>query len=93
MRRREFITLLGGTMAAWPLGAVAQKNNVPRIGILLVGTSELMGPYREALRDLGYVDGKNIQIEVHSVQGQINRLDALAAELASSLDRRRLDVA
>jgi putative ABC transport system substrate-binding protein len=80
MRRREFITLLGGAAALWPTAARAQQR-VPRIGVLLVGGPEFMGPYREALRDIGYVEGKNLQIEVRSAQGQRDRLPELAAEL------------
>jgi putative ABC transport system substrate-binding protein len=83
MRRREFITLLGGTAAMWPLTTRAQQR-VPRIGVLLVISAELMGPYREMLRDLGYVEGKNIQFEVRSAQGQFSRLPELAAELVRS---------
>jgi putative ABC transport system substrate-binding protein len=85
MRRREFITLLGGTVAAWPLAARAQQpTKVPRIGVLLVSGTEPMGPFREALRDLGYAEGMNIQIEVRSAQSQVTRLPELAAELVRS---------
>ncbi|MFL5086074.1 MAG: ABC transporter substrate-binding protein [Xanthobacteraceae bacterium] len=55
-----------------------------RIGVLLLGGPEFMGPYRDALRDLGYVEGKNIQLEVRSADGQANRLPAVAAELVRS---------
>jgi putative ABC transport system substrate-binding protein len=78
MRRRAFITLLGGA-AVWPLAARAQQR-VPRVGVLLVAGAELMGPYREALRDLGYVEGNSIQIEVHSAQGQVERLPEFVAD-------------
>ena len=85
MRRREFITLLGGAAAAWPLAARAQQGErMRRTGVLLVGGPEPMGPFREALGDLGYVEGKNIQIEVRSAQGQDTRLPELAAELVRS---------
>jgi putative ABC transport system substrate-binding protein len=87
MRRRAFITLLGGA-AAWPLAARAQQERMRRIGLLLVSGPEPLGPFREALGDLGYVDGKNIQIEVRSAQGQDTRLPELAAELVRS----RVDV-
>jgi putative ABC transport system substrate-binding protein len=59
-----------------------------RIGLLLVGGPELLGPFREALADLGYVEGKNIQLEVRSAQGHYTRLPELAAELVRS----RVDV-
>ena len=80
--RRKFITLVGGA-ATWPLAANAQQR-VSRIGVLLVGGPEFMGPYREALRDIGYVEGRNIQFEVRSAQGQRDRLPELAAELVRS---------
>ena len=64
MRRREFIGVLGG-MAAWPLTAQAEQR-LPQIGILLIGGPEPMGPFYEALRDRGYVEGRNIQFVVRS---------------------------
>jgi len=70
MKRREFITLLA--VGAWPVVARAQQpTKVPRVGVLLVSGPEPLGPFREALRDLGYAEGKNIQIEVRSAQSQI----------------------
>jgi putative ABC transport system substrate-binding protein len=54
---------------------------VPRIGVLLVSGPEPMGPFREALRDLGYVEGRTIQVEVRSAEGKADRLPELAAEL------------
>jgi putative ABC transport system substrate-binding protein len=88
MKRREFITLLGGA-AAWPLAARAQQSErMRRIGILVVSGLEPLGPFREALGDLGYVEGKNIQIEVRSAEGQ----DARLPELATELVRSRVDV-
>jgi putative ABC transport system substrate-binding protein len=88
VRRRKFITLLGGA-AAWPLAARAQQGErVRRIGLLLVAGAEPLGPFREALGDLGYFEGKNIEIEVRSAQGQDARLPELAAELVRS----RVDV-
>jgi putative tryptophan/tyrosine transport system substrate-binding protein len=83
MKRRTFITLLGGAAAAWPLAARAQQK-IPQVGVLLVEGPELMGPYREALRALGYIEGKTIEIEVRSAQGQAGRLPELAAELVRS---------
>jgi putative ABC transport system substrate-binding protein len=88
VRRREFVTFLGGA-AAWPLAAGAQQGErMRRVGVLLVSGPEPLGPFREALGDLGYVEGKNIQIEVRSAQGQDTRLPELAAELVRS----RVDV-
>jgi putative ABC transport system substrate-binding protein len=80
MRRRECLALLGGGAMSWPFSALAQKK-IHRIGVLLLGGPQPMGPYREALRDLGYVEGRNVQFEVRSAQGQANRLPDLAAEL------------
>ena len=88
MNRRAFIALMGGA-AAGPLAARAQQaERMRRIGLLLVGGPEPLGPFREALADVGYVEGKNIQIEVRSAQGQDTRLPELAAELVRS----RVDV-
>jgi putative ABC transport system substrate-binding protein len=83
MRRREFIALLGGAVIHIPFVVRAQQR-VPRIGVLLIAGPELMGPYVGALRDLGYVEGKTIQIEVRSAQGQLDRIPELAAELVRS---------
>lgn len=84
MRRRGFIGFVGGA-ALWPLAARAQQpTKMQRIGVLLISGPEPMGPFREALRDLGYVEGKNIQIEVRSAQSQVARLPELAAQLVRS---------
>jgi len=89
MRRREFITLLGGAAAAWPLAARAQqRERVRRIGLLLATGPEPLGPFREALGNLGYVEGRNILIQARSAEGQDARLPELAAELVRS----RVDV-
>jgi len=87
MRRREFVTVVGGA-AVWPLAARAQQQRMRRIGLLLVSGPEPLGPFREALADLGYVEGKNIQLEIRSAQGQDTRLPELATELVRS----RVDV-
>src|SRR3954452_12467693 len=84
MKRRAFVGLIGGS-AAWPLVAWAQQiDRMRRIGVLLVGGPEPIGPYREALADLGYFEGRNIQIEVRSAEGQDTRLPELVAELVRS---------
>jgi len=83
-RRREFITLLGGAVAAWPLAARAQQPNVATIGVLVraaPGWQRFWEVFPDALRDLGYIDGKNIRFEFRSDQGQMSRLPELAAEL------------
>jgi putative tryptophan/tyrosine transport system substrate-binding protein len=83
MRRREFISLLGGA-AAWPLAARAQQSKIARIGALYIGTADAESfkrELREGLRELGYVEGQNIEFEFRSAEGQLDRLPGLAAEL------------
>jgi putative ABC transport system substrate-binding protein len=86
MRRREFITLIGGAAASWPLAARAQTNRVSRIGILSVNpvTSTYVKAFLQGLHDLGYVEGKNIVVEYRDAAGQSDRLTALAAELVKT---------
>jgi len=87
MRRREFITLLGGA-AAWPLAARAQPAGRPvvayisaAISVAAPGTTLLT--LRQALAEAGYVDGRNVAVEFHSAEGQYDRLPAMIAELVS----------
>ena len=84
MRRREFISLSVGASVGWSLAARAQQAKMPRIGILLVAGSEVLGPFQQALRDLGYIEGKTIQIDMRSAEGSANLLPELAAELVRS---------
>ena len=85
MRRREFLSLLGGAAAAWPLAARAQQAaRVPRLGVLLLSTPQAdpqMETARRALRDLGYVEGQNLAIEYRYAEGRPERLPDLAADL------------
>ena len=86
MQRREFIILIGGVVAAWPFVARAQQPaKVPRIGFLGNSTaaleSNLVGPFREGLRDLGYEEGRSIAIEYRWAQGMYERFPVLIAEL------------
>jgi putative ABC transport system substrate-binding protein len=87
MRRREFITLLGGAAAAWPVAARAQQP-IPVIGFLAGGSaidqgSREVGPFRQGLRETGYIEGQNVAIEFHFAEFQYDKLPAMAGELAS----------
>jgi putative tryptophan/tyrosine transport system substrate-binding protein len=88
MRRREFITLLGGAAAAWPLAARAQQQRSPaRIGVLLVGlspASRASQHFRRGLRDAGYFEGRDVVIEWRSAEGDYNRVPGLASDLVRS---------
>jgi len=88
LRRREFITLLGGAAAAWPLAARAQQQptQIPKVGWIFPGASagpptELAG-FKEGLRELGYVEGKNIVVEYRFGENSVERLPEFATKLA-----------
>lgn len=87
MRRREFITLLGGAAIGWPHAARAQRK-IPRVGYMGNSTAaleaNLVGSFREGLRDLGYEEGRNIIIEYRWANGQYERFPALVAELIAA---------
>ena len=85
MRRREFITLVGGAAAGWPLAARAQQTKVARIGYLGVDSASShaarLAALRAGLRDLGWVEGTNLLIEYRWAEGNYERLRGLADEL------------
>lgn len=91
MKRRQFITLIGGVLGAWPLAARAQQssNKIPRIGILWHAGSEqqeatFLGALRKGLNELGYVEGKNIELVNRFADEHYERFDGLAAELVKA---------
>jgi putative ABC transport system substrate-binding protein len=83
MRRREFLALLGGAIS-WPLPAHAQQTGkIPRIGILNNGGAVVNSPFLQGLHELGYIEGRNLIIEVRFADWKLDRLPALAAELVA----------
>src|SRR5262249_52662034 len=92
MKRRDFITLLGGAAAAWPCAARAQQAAMPIVG--LVGprspeeSTRLGAAFRKALNETGYIEAQNVMVEYHWLEGKYDRLPALMVDLV----RRRVAV-
>jgi putative ABC transport system substrate-binding protein len=90
MRRREFITLLGGTAAAWPLAAQAQQGPIRRIGVLMpesegsADSQARVAVFETTLKQLGWMPGRSIQIDYRWAMGNADKMRALAAELVDS---------
>ena len=92
MKRREFITLLGGAAVAWPMAARAQQAAVPVVAFINGGAADAAARYKAAflkgLSETGHADGQNVAVEYHWLEGRYDRLPALVADLV----RRRVTV-
>src|SRR5215471_17746762 len=87
MRRRDFITLVGGVAAAWPLAARAQQPAMPVIGFMSTrsheGSSHLTEAFRRGLNEEGFIDGQNVAIQFRWADGDYGRLSAIVSDLVT----------
>ena len=87
IRRRDFVILLGGAAAAWPLaGRAQQSERVPRVGVLIAIADDAegqarLGAFKNGMRDLGWTDGGNVRMEVRFAAGSVAKANDYAAEL------------
>jgi putative ABC transport system substrate-binding protein len=85
MKRREFLNVLCGAAAMWPLGTSAQQSGLPIVGYMssrsLGDSIALVAAFRKGLNEAGFVEGQNVTIEYRWAEGQYDRLSAMAAEL------------